>query len=64
MCEVLSANYPVPIIRIGIQDLFVEIGSRDWLLNKFQMDKNAIMLAVERAMQLKSKFWEEGNARL
>jgi len=64
ICELLSVNYPVPIIRIGIQDLFGEIGSRNYLLNKFQMDKKSIMLAAEKAMRLKNKFQEAGNARL
>lgn len=64
ICEILSVNYPVPIIRIGIQDQFGEIGSRDWLFGKFQMDKKAIALAAEKAMQLKDKFQESGNARL
>ena len=64
VCEILSANYPVPIIRIGIRDLFGEIGSRDYLLNRFQMDKKSILLAANKAMQLKDKFQEAGNVRL
>jgi transketolase len=64
VCEILSAHYPVPVIRVGIQDLFGEVGSRDWLLNKFQMDKKAILLAAEKAMRLKGEFQEAGNARL
>lgn len=52
VAEVVSETSPVPVQRIGIDDVFGESGSYEDLLNKHQLTEQAI---VERAMALIKK---------
>ena len=38
VCECLSERYPVPVYRIGIQDVFGESGPAAALLKKYRLD--------------------------
>jgi len=51
--EVVCGSRPVPVIRVGIKDCFGEVGTLDWLSEKFEMDPNSIKRAALRALELK-----------
>lgn len=53
VAEVLSENYPVPMERIGIKDRFGEVGTEQYLKEKFGLTARDIAAAVKRAIQRK-----------
>lgn len=46
VCEVLSQNYPVKVIKMGIEDRFGESGKAEELIRHFKIDANAIVETV------------------
>lgn len=57
VAEVLCENCPTPLIRLGSQDKFGEVGSRDFLADKFGINAKAIVQAAKTAVAKKT-----GNA--
>ncbi|HPE68358.1 MAG TPA: transketolase C-terminal domain-containing protein [Thermotogota bacterium] len=55
VCETLAAFCPVPVLRIGVQDHFGEVGSTDFLLEKYHMTPPYIVEAAQQAIALKAK---------
>ena len=55
VCEALSEECPVPIVRVGMPDQFGESGGGLELLRHFGMDAAAIERAVKKAMEIKKK---------
>lgn len=53
VAEVVTASRPVPVVRIGIRDVFGQVGDLDWLAREYSMDTESIMKAVEAAMKKK-----------
>ena len=53
VAEVLCENCPTPLIRLGSQDQFGEVGSRDFLADKFGMNAKAIAAACRKAVAAK-----------
>ncbi len=53
VCEVLAANYPVPVEMIGAQDTFGESGQPDELLEKYGMKAKHIIAAVRKVVKRK-----------
>ena len=53
--ELLSENYPVPVIKVGIQDHFGESGEPEELLKKFGLTKKEIIKAITQALRLKKR---------
>jgi len=53
VAEVLCENEPRPMVRLGIQDVFGEVGLRDELAIRFGIDSSAIVAGVKRAIKLK-----------
>ncbi|MCX8170276.1 MAG: hypothetical protein N3D72_04220, partial [Candidatus Methanomethyliaceae archaeon] len=53
IAELLSSEYPVPIIRIGVQDSFGESGSYYELLRKFGLTAENIRLVMKEAIKRK-----------
>ncbi len=53
VAEVVSAFYPVPIRRIGVQDKFGESGSPEELYEKNKMNASHIATAAKEAITLK-----------
>ncbi len=51
--EVISDVYPVPVKRIGVQDLFGESGKPDELLEKYGLTENHIFDACKSVMNMK-----------
>lgn len=47
VCEALSENYPVPVCRIGINDVFGESGSAGALLVKYGLDGDGVYRKVK-----------------
>ncbi|MDY2698342.1 MAG: transketolase family protein [Lachnospiraceae bacterium] len=42
VCDALCKSYPVPVLKIGVQDVFGESGSAAALLEKFKLDGKGI----------------------
>lgn len=53
VCELLAAECPVPVTRIGMQDRFGESGEPHELLEHFQLTAPHIKKAVKRIMKMK-----------
>lgn len=51
--ELVSAHYPIPIKRVGVQDRFGESGKPEELMEKFEIDKKGIKKAILGAIRLK-----------
>lgn len=47
VCECLSAKYPVPVLRIGMQDVFGESGSASALIEKYGLDGKGILKQIK-----------------
>jgi len=47
VCEALSENYPTPIYRIGINDVFGESGSAAALVEKYGLDAKGVYESVK-----------------
>ncbi len=48
VCEVLSENYPVKVIRMGIKDTFGESGRAEELMKYFKIDCDSIIEIVKK----------------
>lgn len=48
ICEVLSENYPTPVLRIGINDCFGQSGRAEDLVKYYKLDSNSLL---ERIME-------------
>lgn len=53
VAEVLSENHPVPMERVGVRDLFGEVGSVEYLQKRFGLTADAIGASAERVLQKK-----------
>ena len=53
VAEVLSANHPVPIEFIGVQDLFGQSGTQDELLEHYGMSESHILIACKKVISRK-----------
>ena len=51
--EVVSENYPVPVLKVGIKDVFGESGKPADLLEKYGLTANEIVKTVKKAMTIK-----------
>lgn len=55
VAEVLVEEAPVPMLRIGIKDVFNECGTNSELLEKFEMDPASIVKTVKRVLGKKKE---------
>ena len=53
VAEVLCEEYPVPMVRVGVQDHFGEVGPRDFLADKFGINAKGIIAAAKKAIAKK-----------
>jgi len=53
VAEVLAENIPTPMERIGVQDLFGEVGPADYLKARFELTAEDIVRKVERVIARK-----------
>ncbi|MCD7883874.1 MAG: transketolase family protein [Lachnospiraceae bacterium] len=47
VCDALCANYPAPVLKIGVQDVFGESGPALELLKKYQLDGQGVYEQVK-----------------
>jgi len=55
VCEVVAGSCPVPVVRVGIQDMFGQSGTPDELMEYYGLTAKHLVEAVERAVGLKEK---------
>lgn len=55
VAEVVSSEWPCPVVRIGIKDVLGETGTNTELLHKYEMDAEAIGRAIQHALSLKQR---------
>lgn len=53
VCELLAEEFPVPVIRVGLQDVFGQSGTPDELLEHYQLTAPWIVKAVKKVMKKK-----------
>lgn len=53
--EVLSEQYPAPLLRVGVKDEFGEVGPYDYLKERFGFTPQNLAANVQKAIALKSK---------
>ena len=53
VAETLSAACPVPAIPVGVKDHFGEVGSTDFLMEKYGLKSKDIIAAAKQAIELK-----------
>lgn len=53
VCEVLSENYPVNVTRVGVKDVFGEVGKTDYLVKRFELTAQDIVEAVKKTVSKK-----------
>lgn len=53
VCEALSEVYPVPVVKIGMQDVFGQTGPADALLDYYGLRAKDLVAAAEKAIALK-----------
>ena len=55
VCEVLSEEYPVPVIRLGVNDTFGKSGPALELLKIYGLDAENIVIKAKAAIEAKNK---------
>lgn len=50
VCDVLSENYPVKVLKIGVEDTFGESGPAKELIKKYELDSDGIYKKVKAFM--------------
>jgi transketolase len=55
VAEVLVEEFPVPMERVGIQDVFAESGTYDGLLEKYGLGVSHIVDKVKKVMGRKRR---------
>lgn len=53
VCEALSENYPVPVVRVGMNDVYGKSGNGNELLHEFGLDAANLIVQVKKAISLK-----------
>jgi transketolase len=51
VAEVLAENIPTPMERVGVKDLFGEVGPADYLKERFELTANDIVKKVEKVLK-------------
>ncbi|MGI6777789.1 MAG: transketolase family protein [Acetivibrionales bacterium] len=55
VAEVLAENAPIPLERVGVKDLFGEVGPADYLIKRFEMTWEDIAAKVKKVLDRKTK---------
>jgi len=58
--ELTSENIPVPVVRVGVRDIFCSSGTAEELLACYNLDQNAVITASHRALELKKQRGVQG----
>jgi len=51
--EVLSENIPIPLERVGVHDTFGEVGTQDYLMKRFKLTSEEIVLKAIKCIERK-----------
>lgn len=54
VAEVVTGHLPVPVVRVGVRDTFVEVGTPEWLAEKFGVSAGHITQAARAALEHKN----------
>ncbi len=57
--EVLAARAPVPVVQVGVRDVFGEVGPTEWLAEKYHMSSADIAQAAREAISHKFRVGQE-----
>jgi transketolase len=60
VAELTSENVPVPVVRVGVRDIFCSSGTAEELLACYNLDQNAVITASHRALELKKQRGVQG----
>ncbi len=52
--NVVTSTYPVPVVRMGIEDEFGEVGPEDYLRERYELTANKIAAKAKIALNLKN----------
>nr|MBP8819981.1 transketolase family protein [Syntrophomonadaceae bacterium] len=55
VCEVVSENYPVPVMRMGINDVFGQSGTPDELMQHYGLTVDKIVQNIHLLLKKKTK---------
>lgn len=55
VAEALSEHYPVPMERVGVPDRYGEVGSQEYLMERFELNDEAIYRKAKRAVARKAQ---------
>ncbi|MCL6557728.1 MAG: transketolase family protein [Firmicutes bacterium] len=55
VAEVLTETTPVPLERIGVKDVFGEVGPQDYLMKRFELTAADIAAKVKKVLERKKK---------
>jgi transketolase len=53
VAEVLVEEIPTPMVRVGVKDLFGEVGSLDYLKERFGLTATVIVEHAEKVLEKK-----------
>jgi transketolase len=53
VANVVTSRYPVPVIRVGIEDEFGEVGPEDYLRKRFELTADKIAAKAKHAISMK-----------
>lgn len=53
--EIVSEEFPVPVVKIAVEDTFAESGKPEELLEKYGLTAKDIVLAAKKAVSMKDK---------
>ncbi|MFA5235839.1 MAG: transketolase C-terminal domain-containing protein [Bacilli bacterium] len=51
--DVVTANFPVPVAKIGIHESFGEVGTQDYLMERFQLTSKHIIVKIKEVLARK-----------
>ncbi len=55
VAEVLAEHIPTPMERVGVQDIFGEVGSVDYLQKRFELTEHDIVKKAEKVLERKNR---------
>ena len=53
VAEVVTSTYPVPVLRVGVEDEFGEVGPEDYLRKRFEMTAEKVVRKAKAAIAMK-----------
>ena len=59
VCDCLCANHPVPVKKVGMQDVFGESGSAAALVEKYGLDAKGVYKSVKEFLEENIRYQEE-----